>query len=333
MASPFEQQLQDQHIDHILAEMEKHGVDHQPFSLGTSLAARLDQNSAFYPYVCARFANGSGNLQGAMLQAFYHVEQPLSMAAQELILACANDAANDPANSPANDATLLNQCALTLWQCRQHKAQATAILARLLASPRWFVRGNACHSLAKLRVDDPALLQRLGELLFDVEGNDWSVQSAALHAICEMGPQAKTLVPQLLRLAEAERDVPDYSGWEVTNQLLAEAFGAVGDDSPAVVAALQALVASHGESSARPAVLALGQLGPGAASALETVCEYLTSDAFPADSEETATRLLQAVLSMASDPRPAFKKILPHWQHSPFDDVREVAKQWAWTIS
>lgn len=329
MTSLFEQQLQDQHIEHILTEMEKHGVDYQPFNPGTSLATRLDQNSAFYPYVCERFAKGSANLQGALLQAFYHVERPLPLPAQELILACAND----PANNPANDDTLLNQCALTLWQCRQLKAQVTETLSRLLVSPWWFVRGNACHSLAKLGVDDPALLQRMGELLFDTEGDDWSVQSATLHAICEMGQQGKALVPQLLRLAQAERDVPDYSGWEVTNQLLAEAFGAVGDDSPAVVAALQALVARHGESSARPAVVALGQLGQGAEPALETVCEYLTSDAFPADSEETATRLLQAVLSMASDPQPAFKKILPHWQRSPFEEVREVAKQWAWTIS
>jgi hypothetical protein len=180
-------------------------------------------------------------------------------------------------------------------------------------------------SLAKLKLDDPQCIDQIGDLIFDDEGNDWSVQSAALGALALLGGKSLAVIPRLLTLAEKTLEEEDFNGYPCTNRLLAEAFGAIGCTSPQVIEALRKIIEKQGYISTIPAISALSTLGAASLPALATIKKYLFWEGNEVDNSEKAAKMIQALTSIAGDAHPILAEYLEHLYNSPFEDVRALA--------
>ncbi|MFZ6733460.1 hypothetical protein ACO0LG_16150 [Undibacterium sp. Ji42W] len=269
----------------------------------------------------SRFEHGNDNLQSGILRSFESLEMALPLQAQDIIVRRALSYGSN------RDDEAYRTGVIALALCKDRQAEAVAILAPCLDSEAWFIRGNAAMSLGLLGIEDEVLINRLGDMIFDTEGNDWSVQSAMLVALMKLGDKASSQISKLLRLARDNEEVEDFSGYPCPNQLLADCFAAIGDDSAAVIEALRKTVARQGFISAGPAVIALGKLGKAAAPAMEAIKAFIFSEDYHVDNADHARAVIDACIAINGADNVDVNNCIRHLAKSVLADVAEVAHQ------
>lgn len=314
--------LDEHHLEHLLAAMEKHGVREWPYQPGIALATALKQNPAWFETIATRFSTGNDHLQSAILETFNTLDTALPLAAQTLILQAAQ------ARSSNHSDEVFSYTVIALSQCQEFRAQAIAILVPCLDSNAWFIRGNAAMSLGSLGVDDNAVVDRLGDMIFDTEGHDWSVQSAALQAMTGLGRKVRSQVPKLLRLAQTCEQEEDFNGYLCTNKLLTDCFAAAGDDSPAVIEALRKMVLKQGHISSGPAIIALGKFGKASLPAMDAINVFIFRDESHIDDAEKAQAVIEACIAINGEDHADVKNCLTHLAQSHQEDVADAARQY-----
>lgn len=314
--------LDDQHIAQLLDTMEEYGVHEWPYQPGIALAAALMKSPKAFDTVMSRFEHGNDNLQSGILRSFESLEMALPLQAQDMILHRAQSHGGN------RDDEAYSTAIIALAQCKDRPAEAIAILAPCLDSEAWFIRGNAAMSLGLLGIEDEALINRLGDMIFDTEGNDWSVQSATLGALTELGDKARSQTVKLLRLARNEEDEEDFNGYPCPNQLLADCFAAIGDGTPEVIEALRKIVARQGRISAGPAIIALGKLGKAAQSSMDAIKAFVFSEDKHIDNADHARAVIEACIAINGADHADVIKCMRHLARSVHADVAEVAHQY-----
>ncbi|MBI3728706.1 MAG: HEAT repeat domain-containing protein [Burkholderiales bacterium] len=308
--------IDDQHIAQLLDTMEEYGVHEWPYQPGIALAAALTKNPKGFDTVLSRFEYGNDNLQSGILRSFESLEMALPLQAQDMIVRRAQSY-----DSNRDDETY-STTVIALALCKDRQAEAIAILAPSLDSEAWFIRGNAAMSLGLLGIEDEALINRLGDMIFDTEGNDWSVRSATLGALTELGDKASSQVSKLLQLARDDEDD------EYTNQMLADCFAALGDDSAAVIEALRKIVARQAYTSGRRAVIALGKLGKAASPAMDAIKAFIVSEDYHVDNADHAHAVIDACIAINGADNVDVNNCIRLLAKSVHADVAEVAYQY-----
>lgn len=314
--------LDDRHIAQLLDTMEEYGVHEWPYQPGIALAAALTKNPKGFDTVMNRFEHGNDNLQSGILRSFESLEMALPLQAQDMIVRRAQSHGGN------RDDEAYSSAVIALALCKDRQAEAVAILSPCLDSEAWFIRGNAAMSLGLLGIEDEALINRLGDMIFDTEGNDWSVQSATLGALTALGAKASSQISKLLRLARDDEEEEDFNGYPCPNQLLADCFGAIGDDSAAVIEALRKTVVRQGFISAGPAVIALGKLGKAAQPAMDAIKAFIFSEDYHVDDAEKARAVIDACIAINGAGNVDVNNCIRHLAKSVHADVAEVAHQY-----
>lgn len=308
--------LDDQHIAQLLDTMEEYGVHEWPYQPGIALAAALMKNPKGFDTVMSRFEHGNDNLQSGILRSFESLEIALPLQAQDMILRRAQSYDGN------RDDEAYSTAVIALALCKDRQAEAIALLAPCLDSEAWFIRGNAAMSLGLLGVEDEALINRLGGMIFDTEGNDWSVQSATLGALTALGAKASSQINKLLRLARNDEDD------EYINQALADCFGALGDGSAAVIEALRNIVTRQAYTSGRLAVIALGKLGEAASPAMDAIEAFIVSEDYHIDNTDHARAVIDACIAIIGADNVDVSNCIRHLAKSVHAEVAEVAHQY-----
>ncbi|MFZ6875698.1 HEAT repeat domain-containing protein [Undibacterium sp. Di27W] len=318
--------LHEQHLEQLLATMEKQGVHQWPYQPGIALAAALTQNPWGFETVMNRFENANDNLQVGILESFKSLEMALPLPMQDMLVRRAQVADRNHHGEVYDE--VYSSIIVALALCKDRPAEALAILAPCLASEAWYIRGNAAVSLGILglsTVKDAALINRLGDMIFDTEGHDWDVQSATLQALTKLGGTAHSQLSKLLRLAQMHEKEDDF--YDCPNQLLANCFGAIADDSAAVVAALHKIVARQGHISAGAAIIALGKLGKAALPAMEAIEAFIFHEDSYIEDAEQARAIITACIAISGADDTRVNNCIRHLTKSVHAEVAEVAHQ------
>jgi hypothetical protein len=305
-------------ITGIFDEMERFGPNCFPYTTGEALASYLMHDPSLHDRVVQEYFVRRDTFREALLHTFVLMKD-LPPGIVELITLSAASSADR-----VKDAALI-----AMGNCPADDRRVFAILHDELQSPQWWRRGNATHSLAKLKVKDEATLKRIEELVFDLEpGDDWTVREAAIEALGDYGPDARGAVPSLVKVLHEElaAGLEEDTGYASLADLASTALGKIGDSSPMTVEILGEVIKKGSDRSAPAAITALGKFGEAARPALSFIERYIARNDSMYD-EEKVLSYVEALEKIAGPGSPELLKYLKRLQKSEIGDIREFARQ------
>ncbi len=288
----------DSAIIKIFNQMEKIGItEYISYSAGNTLLGILRNDPALFNLVFSEYQKRNKKFKEAILWTFNLAQEDLPADAENLILE----------TSGSSEERLESTAVIALCKLKHKAREAVEILTQKLDSKKWFIRGNAVRSLGLLQVSDERIIKKIEALIYDEEGDDWSVEEAAIIALGDVGPPALPSVSALLKLlSKYHCDM---------KQEICEALGKIGHASEEVIDALIKVIEQEGCASIPSAIIALGRFGAKSARALPSISKFIYEDDLDY-SEETMQSLWEALVNIEGDESELAQKILKEMQET-----------------
>jgi len=249
-------------LNRTLSIMREKGVDHIPYAVGESLARFITAEPDYCYVLTDMFAHETKSFKLALLHSFGLCPQLPVEAAAFVLSQCR-----------ITEGDLKSKALFAASACTTLRAEAITLLNKELSSPVWYLRATAVYSLGRLKVNEPAIITRIADLLNDPVGNDWTVQDAAIDALAEIGETASCTVPALLDLLHNE--INSTFGDENTLVEVCDALTKIDSGTPEVIEGLIEVFTRCRSVAVPAALMALGHYGNQSAAVLEHVKPYV----------------------------------------------------------